>query len=400
MSALYYFDDIRARQFEPFALTRPGSELRAGTSLIRRRWERATGLKSAGFISSPHLAHFEEGNAPPSVAHKSELPAGSVLVNTRCVIPIDLKLERFDLLMCEGAACAVKLARAFPVSQFADGTIDIGSIQTTLGGQRIKGRWINDVWDFIGTLAEQLMEDIPLRAKSLGESAKTKAVKVGDHGIFVEEGAQIGPQVVLDASVGPILIRSGAVIAPFTHLVGPISVGRDSQILGDRVAASSIGDRCKVHGELSNSIFLGHGNKTHTGFVGHSYLGRWVNLGALTTTSNMKNTYGPVQLWTPSGVRNTGQQFLGTFFGDHAKTGIGTMLTTGSVIGAGANVYGGNMPRKVVPPFAWGDGDPYDTYDIAKFVVVAERAMARRQVELGEKARKQLAEAHKKRWSA
>ncbi|HCU13124.1 MAG TPA: hypothetical protein DGB72_13450 [Gemmatimonadetes bacterium] len=400
MSALYYFDDIRARQFEPFALTRPGSELRAGTSLIRRRWERATGLKSAGFISSPHLAHFEEGNAPPSVAHKSELPAGSVLVNTRCVIPIDLKLERFDLLMCEGAACAVKLARAFPVSQFADGTIDIGSIQTTLGGQRIKGRWINDVWDFIGTLAEQLMEDIPLRAKSLGESAKTKAVKVGDHGIFVEEGAQIGPQVVLDASVGPILIRSGAVIAPFTHLVGPISVGRDSQILGDRVAASSIGDRCKVHGELSNSIFLGHGNKTHTGFVGHSYLGRWVNLGALTTTSNMKNTYGPVQLWTPSGVRNTGQQFLGTFFGDHAKTGIGTMLTTGSVIGAGANVYGGNMPRKVVPPFAWGDGEPYDTFDITKFLAVAERAMARRQIELGEKARKQLAEAHKKRWSA
>jgi hypothetical protein len=76
------------------------------------------------------------------------------------------------------------------------------------------------------------------------------------------------------------------------------------------------------------------------------------------------------------------------------------MLTTGSVIGAGANVYGGNMPRKVVPPFAWGDGEPYDTFDITKFLAVAERAMARRQIELGEKARKQLAEAHKKRWSA
>ncbi len=400
MSALYFFDDIRARQFEPFALTRPGSELRAGTSLIRRRWERATGLASAGFISSAHLAHFQEGNAPPAVTPNSELPAGSILVNTRCVIPIDLNLERFDLLMCEGAACAVRLARAFPVSQFADGTIDIGSIQTTLGGQRIKGRWINEVWDFIATLGEQLMEDIPLRAKSLAATAKTKAAKVGDHGIFVEEGAQIGPQVVLDASAGPILIRSGAVIAPFTHLVGPISVGRDSQILGDRVAASSIGDRCKVRGELSNSIFLGHGNKRHTGFVGHSYLGRWVNLGAMTTTSNMKNTYGPVQLWTPSGLRNTGQQFLGTFFGDHAKTGIGTMLTTGSVIGAGANVFGANMPPKVVPPFAWGDGEPYDTYDIIKFFAVAERVMARRNVELGEKARKQLAEAHKKRWGA
>ena len=400
MSALYFFDDARARQFEPFALTRPGSELRAGTSLIRRRWERATGLQSAGFISSAHLAHFEEGNAPPALAPKSEIPAGSIVVNTRCVIPLDLSLERFDLLMCEGLACAVRLARAFPLSQFADGSIDIGSIQTTLGGQRIKGRWINEVWDFIATLREQLMEDIPLRAKSFEATAKTKAAKVGDHGIFVEEGAQIGPQVVLDASAGPILIRRGAVVAPFTHLIGPISVGRDSQILGDRVAASSIGDRCKVRGELSNSIFLGHGNKGHIGFVGHSYMGRWVNLAALTTTSNMKNTYGPVQLWTPSGLRNTGQQFLGTFFGDHAKTGIGTMLTTGSVIGAGANVFGANMPPKVVPPFAWGDGEPYDTYDITKFLEVAERAMARRQVELGEKARKQLAEAHKKSRSA
>jgi UDP-N-acetylglucosamine diphosphorylase / glucose-1-phosphate thymidylyltransferase / UDP-N-acetylgalactosamine diphosphorylase / glucosamine-1-phosphate N-acetyltransferase / galactosamine-1-phosphate N-acetyltransferase len=205
---------------------------------------------------------------------------------------------------------------------------------------------------------------------------------------------------VLDSSGGPILIRRGAVIAPFTYLVGPIAVGRDSQIHGDRVAASSIGDACRVHGEFSNCIVLGDSNKSHAGFVGHSYLGRWVNLGAMTTTSNLKNTYGPVQLWTPTGVRGTGQQFLGTFFGDHAKTGIGTMLSTGTVIGAGANVFGGTMPPKVVPPFAWGDSEPYDTYDVAKFLTVAERVMLRRHVELGDGARKQLAEAHKRRWSS
>ncbi len=400
MSALYFYDDARSRQFEPFALTRPGCELRAGTSLIRRRWERATSLQSAGFISSPHLAHFEEGNAPPAVAPKSEIPAGSVLVNTRCVIPIDVELDHFDLLMCDGAACAVRLARALPVSQFADGSTDLGTIQTSLGGRKIKGRWINEVWDFIATLPDQLMEDIPLRAKSLTATAKYEAATIGDHSIYVEEGAEIGPQVVLDASAGPILIRSGAAVAPFTYLVGPISVGPGSQILGDRVAASSIGDYCKVRGEFSNTIVLGHSNKGHAGFVGHSYMGRWVNLGAMTTTSNLKNTYGLVQLWTPSGVRGTGQQFLGTLFGDHAKTGIGTMLSTGSVIGAGANVFGANTPPKVVPPFAWGDHEPYDTYDVARFLAVAERVMARRHVELGAKARKQLAEAHKRRWSA
>jgi len=399
MSGLYFYDDMRARQFEPFALTRPGSELRAGTSLVRHRWERITGLKSAGFISSGHLANFEEGDAPPAMAAKSEIPAGAVVVNTRCVLPLDTQLERFDLLMCDGAACAVKLARELPVSQFASGSIYLGAIQTSLGGRKVKGRWLNEVWEFIGTLDEQLAEDIPIRAKPLKKAAGHKAQTIGDHEIFVEDGAQIGPQVVLDASIGPILIRAGAVISPFTLLVGPIYVGRETQINGDRVSTSSIGDHCKVRGEFSNCIVLGHSNKGHAGFVGHSYLGRWVNLGSLTTTSNLKNTYGPVQLWTPSGVRSTGLQFLGSIFGDHAKTGIGTMLSTGTVIGAGANVFGANTPPKVVPPFAWGDGEPYDTYDVTRFLEVAARVMSRRQVDLSDKARRQLAEAHKQRWS-
>ena len=144
---------------------------------------------------------------------------------------------------------------------------------------------------------------------------------------------------------------------------------------------------------------LGHSNKAHDGFVGHSYLGRWVNLGAGTTTSNMKNTYGTVALWTPQGVRDTRLQFLGTLFGDHAKTGIGLRLTTGSVVGAGANVYD-RMPPKAVPPFSWGGGAPYGEYDGERFVTVAARAMARRQVTLGERARRQLRAAFAARWTA
>ncbi|HEY1952330.1 MAG TPA: putative sugar nucleotidyl transferase [Gemmatimonadaceae bacterium] len=398
MSALYFYDDLRARQFEPFSLTRPGSELRAGTSLVRRRWERITGLKSAGFISSSHLAHFEEGDAPPAVPLNSEIPAGSVIVNTRCILPLDTQLDRFDLLMCDGSACAVKLARELPVSQFSTGSVDLGAIQTSLGGRKVNGRWINEVWDLLGTLLEQLCEDIPTRAKHLKRSAAHKGDLIGPHEILVEEGAEIAPQVVLDATAGPILVRVGARIAPFSYLVGPVAVGPGTQILGDRIAASSIGDHCKIRGEFSNTIVVGHSNKGHAGFIGHSYLGRWVNLGALTTTSNLKNTYGPVQLWTPSGVRSTGLQFLGTLFGDHAKTGIGLMLSTGTVIGAGANVFGSNTPPKAVPPFAWGDGEPYDTYDVTRFLEVAARVMSRREVDLGERGRKQLAEAHKQRW--
>jgi UDP-N-acetylglucosamine diphosphorylase/glucosamine-1-phosphate N-acetyltransferase len=399
MSELYFYDDARARVFEPFSLTRPCSEMRAGTSVIRERWERATGMKSKGFIGAPHLVDFEEGDAPPAVAAGAEIPAGSVVINSRCIAPLDLKLEAFDLLMCEGRACAVRLARSVPTSRFAEGALDLGTIQTSLGGRKVGGRWINEVWDFIATLGDQLAEDIPRRAKGL-TLATPDITTYGKGEVFVEEGAEIGPHVVFDVTAGPILVRRGATVSPFTHLIGPFYVGVGTQVLGDRLATSSIGDMCKVRGELSNSIFIGHSNKGHAGFVGHSYLGRWVNLGALTTTSNLKNTYGSIQLWTPSGVRNTGQQFLGTFFGDHSKTGIGMMLSTGSVIGAGANVFGSAMPPKVVAPFSWGDKQPYDTFELARFLDVAERMMDRRHVKLGKKARKQLAEAHHKRWSA
>ncbi len=400
MSELYFYDDARARMFEPFALTRPCSEMRAGTSLIRTRWECATSMKSKGFLGAPHLADFEEGDAPPSVASSTEVPAGSVVINSRCVVPLDLAVEPFDLLMCDGRACAVRLARSVPAAKFADGTLDLGTIQTSLGGRKVPGRWVNEVWDLIATLVDQLVEDIPRRAKSLTLATPEITIfgKGGD--VFVEEGADIAPNVVFDVSGGPILVRRGAAVSPFTHLVGPLYIGSQTQVLGDRVAMSSIGDMCKVRGELSNSIFTGHSNKGHAGFVGHSYLGRWVNLGALTTTSNLKNTYGSIQLWTPSGLRSTGQQFLGTFFGDHSKTGIGTMLSTGTVIGPGANVFGSAMPPKVVPPFAWGEAVPYDTFELARFLEVVERMMARRHVKLGKRARKQLAEAHNRRWSA
>jgi hypothetical protein len=136
-----------------------------------------------------------------------------------------------------------------------------------------------------------------------------------------------------------------------------------------------------VRGEVSNSIFTGYCNKAHDGFVGHTVLGHWVNLGALTTTSNLKNTYGSVRLETPAGPRDTGRQFVGSFIGDHAKTAIGTMLSTGTIIGAGASVFGDGRPPKGVPPFAWGNACS-ERLSEAGFLEIARRVMPRRDVEV------------------
>ncbi len=399
MSGLYFYDDSLARAFEPFALTRPVSELRAGAMLVRERWERVTGLKAEGFIAGAHLTDFDEALAPSSLGQNAEIPAGSVLVNSRCVVSLDESLSSFHQLACDRAVCAVRLARAIPAADLASGKPDIGSLQTSFDGQSVKGRWLKNVWELVAHLADQLPEDIDALGKSLSSLESPTAAVMGDHACFVEEGARVGPYVVFDTTEGPILIESEAEIKPFSHLAGPLFIGRGTIVMGDRVAGSSIGPMCKVKGEISNSIFTGHSNKGHAGFVGHSYLGRWVNLGALTTTSNLKNTYGQMQLWTPRGLADTSQQFLGTFFGDHVKTGIGTMLSTATVLGAGANIFGSQAPPKAVAPFSWGDAEPYDTYDAEKFVAVAERVMARRHVELSERGRKHLLECHRRRWS-
>jgi UDP-N-acetylglucosamine diphosphorylase/glucosamine-1-phosphate N-acetyltransferase len=248
------------------------------------------------------------------------------------------------------------------------------------------------VWDLIRHLSELLTADITTLGGRIDQATVPHVTTMGPHLTYIERGARIEPMVLLDASGGPILVRRGSTINSFTRLVGPCMIGEESIVNGGRIAASSIGDRCRVHGEVSMSVFISHSNKGHDGFIGHSVLGRWVNLGAGTVNSNLKNNYSDVAMWTPRGVERTGMQFLGAFLGDHAKTAIGTRLTTGAVIGTGANVYGAGITPRYVRPFAWGiDGD--ESWELEGFLETVSRMMERRDMKLGEKMKRQLTAA-------
>jgi UDP-N-acetylglucosamine diphosphorylase/glucosamine-1-phosphate N-acetyltransferase len=394
---LFLYDDRVARGFEPFALTRPMCELRAGVLLLRERWEHALGMRAAGVITSPELAGFDEPGSARTVTGK--IPAGSVLANSRCAVALQ-PTQSGDVWRSGDRVAAVLLAREVDAAELArsDRTTLESFARPNARVVQIEGRWIDEVWDFISSLSPLLIADIRALASTATRTASDMKMVSGSHGVFVEDGATVEPQVYFDATAGPILVRRGATVQAFTRIVGPCSIGMESIVGGDKIATSSVGDVCKVHGEVNTTIFLGHCNKPHDGFVGCSYLGRWVNLGAGTTTSNLKNTYGSVRFWTLRGERDSGQQFLGTFFGDHAKTGIGTILTTGSVVGAGANIYGGGVVPKVVPPFAWGDKAPYSTYRMDKFIEVARRVMERRHVELTGGQIRVLQAAFDRRW--
>ena len=404
--AFVLYDDRAARAFEPFALTRPAGELRAGGELIRRRWENVLGGSAAGFVGAAHLAQFAEFDAPRAASGK--LPVGTVLVNARCAPALSPGSARgasavmskgTGRWLCEGRVAAVRLQKPLAVSALSDGTATLESLAHEGVDAEIAGWWMDQVWDLIRHLTPMLAADAVALAPR-APSAPEALTVLGDHQVHVDLAATVEPLVVVDATAGPVLVRRGAHVQAFTRLVGPCIIGEDATVTGGRVAACSIGERAKVNGEISVSIMIGHTNKGHDGFVGHSILGRWANLGAGTITSNLKNSYGSVALWTPRGTEDTGLQFLGSLIGDHVKTGIGTLLTTGCVVGAGANVFGSTMPPKAVPPFAWGEGPRWDVFALDKFLEVAERVMGRRDVKLTPEMRAQLTAAHAARWSA
>jgi UDP-N-acetylglucosamine diphosphorylase / glucose-1-phosphate thymidylyltransferase / UDP-N-acetylgalactosamine diphosphorylase / glucosamine-1-phosphate N-acetyltransferase / galactosamine-1-phosphate N-acetyltransferase len=391
VTALYLYDDASARAFEPFALTRPASALRFGALLARDRWARAYGAQAAGAIVAPHLEDFEEDGAPPSVR---ELPAGAIVANVRCAVEPTAALRDADVWMCDGRVAAIRLSRDIRPSVLADGRLPLEELAPDDGRvATIAGRWVDEVWHLVTDLLAQLRDDVTTLGPLLSCEIPPHVTLIGEHAAFVERGALLEPYVVLDVTAGPVLIARDTVVRAFTRIVGPCAVASRVTILGDRVHGCSIGEGSIIRGEISETVVLGQANKVHDGFIGHSYLGRWVNLGAGTITSNLKNTYGSVALWTPEGMRDTSVQKLGTFFGDHVKTGIGLRITTGTVIGAGSNVFGSDMPPKHVPPFSWGEGGSLGTYRLDKFLDVTRRAMSRRQVALGERGCRQLTRA-------
>jgi UDP-N-acetylglucosamine diphosphorylase/glucosamine-1-phosphate N-acetyltransferase len=202
--------------------------------------------------------------------------------------------------------------------------------------------------------------------------------------LFIHPEAEVEPLVAFDTTKGPVVIESGAKIQAFTRLEGPCFIGKDTQVFGAKIrACTSIGTNCRVGGEIENSIILGYTNKYHDGFLGHSYLGEWVNWGAATNASDLRNDYGLVRVQVDGQLINTGLNKVGVFFGDHSRTSIGVLLNTGSNIGAFANLLPGGLLPRNVPAFASSKNGKLvqgNSWEI--LMQIASVVMQRRQCEL------------------
>jgi UDP-N-acetylglucosamine diphosphorylase/glucosamine-1-phosphate N-acetyltransferase len=197
--------------------------------------------------------------------------------------------------------------------------------------------------------------------------------------------------VLFDTRHGGVRLDDGVEVRAGARVAGPVHVGAGSRLLGGAFEALSAGPRCNLRGEIEETVILGYTNKAHDGFLGHAYLGSWVNLGAMTTNSDLKNNYGPVRLGSRDGGVETGLMKLGCLIGDHVKTAIGTMIITGTVVEAGANLFGDSRPPKWIRAFAWGHSPDAPAYDRRAFIDTALLVMQRRQIEPDDRTRAYLA---------
>jgi UDP-N-acetylglucosamine diphosphorylase/glucosamine-1-phosphate N-acetyltransferase len=254
-------------------------------------------------------------------------------------------------------------------------------------------------WDIVKHTGKMLNDDLAILSKNKKKkSFQSKASAANLKNILISRSANIFPNVVLDAEDGMIFIDDNSRIEPFTYIKGPAYIGKNVVIkAGAKIyGPCSFGTGCKVTGEISGSIFHSNVNKQHDGFIGNTYACPFVNFGADTVTSNLKNNYSKIRVNFGAEQINTGMQFLGSIVGDHSKFGINTMLNTGTIAGIFANVAGGGFPDKQIDSFAWYIlGSQPVKYKLEEALSTAKIVFERRHIEMSKEYEELVREVYK-----
>ena len=372
------FDGSHRNALLPFTFTRPVADIRVGILTIREKWEKYLGYTTStvteDYLSEKYpLVELEEN----IMINASYLPTENLSIMIKNMEP---KQAIFD----EDTPIAFYVQEdeevdfdTYDVIQY---NFDAISIQNT--------------WDIFSKNDIAIREDFKLLTTDRESQTISSTNNVlNPENIFVEEGAKL-EFVTLNASTGPIYIGKDAEIMEGSIIRGPFALCDHAVVkLGAKIyGPTTVGPYSKVGGEINNSVLFGYSNKGHDGFLGNSVLGEWCNLGADTNTSNLKNNYAPVRLWSyeTEGFAKTGLQFCGLMMGDHSKCGINTMFNTGTVVGVNANIFGSGFPRNFIPSYSWGGSGGFTTYLTKKAFEVAEVVMSRRNIELTEEDKKIL----------
>jgi UDP-N-acetylglucosamine diphosphorylase/glucosamine-1-phosphate N-acetyltransferase len=381
MARLIVFDDGRG-QFGPMGDLRAAFEIRTGMHTNAGRIAMTWPRRLAALFVPEHIRAVvaERANAPVN-----QLPGDEevlLCVNGRWCLPdASLRLDAGEAVTegPTGHVVAAALRRADAEYLLSKGELHERVRVVNSTPERVLHC---HPWDVMAWSGNAIASDI-LATRMIDTAVPRETQTIGDYPIEVHSSATLLPNVILDAADGPIMIHERAVIRPGAVISGPASIGHDSVILDNaRIKANTvIGPSCKIAGEVGATIFQGFSNKSHDGHIGDSWVGKWVNLGAGTTNSNLLNTYGEISMAVePDAARlKTGRMFLGAVIADHVKTAIGSRIMTGSMLATGAMIALSSFVPTIVRRFAWLTDSGESTYKLEPFLETARQVMARRQ---------------------
>ena len=379
---LVVFEDDRWAELSPLADLTPVPALRFGRHTLAERWGQHSG--AASMIGVTARAATGTRVDPDEVGEDDLLLAVNAAALPGPWLEAAWREDAPVRFTCGGRLVAARMvvrdyeAAAQRAEPSARGFAALAPALPQ-AEQSVEAEFLARPWDFVAGNAAALDADAAGFYASIAGEVDPRAVLLEPERIRIERGARVDALAVLDARDGFIRIGREVVVHPHTVVRGPCDVGDRTELLGGLIARSTIGPDCRLAGEVEECIFQGYGNKRHHGFVGHSVIGQWVNLGALTTTSDLKNNYGEVRAWAAGEMRATGLTKLGALIGDHVKTGIGTLLPTGASVGVGANLFGGGrFAPKRVPSFAWWDGERTVDHRLDEMLATARTATSRR----------------------
>jgi UDP-N-acetylglucosamine diphosphorylase/glucosamine-1-phosphate N-acetyltransferase len=390
-----FFEDANYRNFYPVSLSRPIYMLLLGTSRIYEKWLMALKPRDYSFLSRYYLGDIV---ALETGKETNKIPEGElVFVNGRFLPSGNLISDIKKLKPGEAVARGPELAalrfdnkRPAETDELLSNLHEESALENLLSRFRTKEskvRGLNYIWDLADRNGETIENEFAAFRSSSRRKSKTneKADLINSERIVISGDVSLGPTVAIDASSGPVILDKGVTLEPFTYVQGPAYIGPGCRLVGGRIREGcSFGRDCRVGGEVENTIMTGYCNKYHEGFLGHAYLGEWINIGALTSNSDLKNNYSSVSVEIDGQAVDTGKMKIGCFIGDHTKTGIGTLLNTGISVGFSSNLYGGLFAEKRIPSFGWGTPGEIVPYKLDKACQTARASMARRNVEFSE----------------
>ena len=391
---IWLYEDRRVADLGPLTLTRTPADLLCGLTTLGEKQRRYFAARDVGHWCRPALAGMIRERDPGAAVNDRHAlrSEATVLVNARWLAPAppDTPITDGPLVgVCDGeiafAVLGVRQLRGIDPSDVED---SLAECVRPLPACEAGGHMIRYPWELVDHNSAQIAADF--------DAAHPNPHATGFHPpgltlvgpaerLYVHPTAKVDPMVVADTTNGPVWVGPGAVVGAFTRLEGPCAVGAGTHLLGAKVrGGTTLGPHCRVGGEVEASVVLGYTNKYHDGFLGHSYVGEWVNLAAGTSTADLRFDYRPVSVRVDGRRVGTGRTKVGSVIGDHARTGLNVLLDCGSTVGPFATLRPtGQLAPRDVPPFtSHGPDGSAPVRDVDEAIETADTVMRRRGREL------------------